>query len=265
MLMRRNFLGTAAAVFGGLFTGGGASAAQAIRTGQKFSRVDLRIRFMTQRDGQPVVRGEEVAAYDWNDDGLITFRAISRSTAPKITRDATYTLAPDYRPLEAFTRIQVDGRYEGSGWFRFEENRVRSETYNRTTGNASRITPIDGKVGGFCAHPVSTDVMLIAAFDQTAKTVRQKLRNVFLNSPDPFGRTGPELAPAGSVMEYGGRETLQTAAGTFETDHYRLFSKEADKEPIEYLWVLPDTCIFIQAKAGGGFNTTYELAEFRAT
>ena len=174
-------------------------------------------------------------------------------------------MAADSRPLEAFTRIQVDGRYEGSGWFRFEENRVRSETFNRTTGNASKVTPIDGRVGAFCAHPVSTDVMFVAAFDQVAKTQRQKLRNVFLNSPDPFGRTGPELAPTNSVMEYAGRETLQTAAGTFETDQYRLYSKDADKDPIEHLWVLPDTCVFIQAKAGGGFNTTYDLVEFHAT
>ena len=235
-----------------------------IEPGISCTQIDLRIRFVTQKNGADVVRGEEVVSYDWNQDGLITYRAISRSFDPKITRDAVYTLDKDYRPRDAYTRIQVNGVYEGAGWFRFDDGAIHTTTHNRLAGERHGTTPIDGKVGAFCAHPVSTDVMFAAAFDHARKGEKQALKNVFLSSPDPFGRTGPELAPAHSAMTYAGREVVTTPAGTFETDHYQLFSTEKAEQPIEYLWVLPGTCVFIQARAGGGFNTKYELVDLKA-
>ncbi len=236
----------------------------AIEPGITCKRIDLRISFVTQKNGADVVRGEEVVSYDWNDDGLITYRAISRSFDPKITRDAVYTLDKDYRPRDAYTRIQVNGQYEGAGWFRFDDGAIHATTHNRIHGDRHSTTKIDGRVGAFCAHPVSTDVMFAAAFDRSRGTQKQALKNIFLSSPDPFGRTGPELAPAHSAMTYAGREVVKTSVGAFETDHYRLFSTEKAEEPIEYLWVLPGTCVFIQARAGGGFNTRYELVELSA-
>src|SRR4051812_38341836 len=98
---------------GGNIMSAGSSSTEAPRPGQAFRRLDLQIQFLTEKDGHTIVRGEEVASYDWNDDSSITFRATSRSSSPKVTRDIIYTLDQNYRPLDAFTRIQVDGHYEG--------------------------------------------------------------------------------------------------------------------------------------------------------
>jgi hypothetical protein len=230
-----------------------------------FQRIELHIRFRTQRDGKSFERGHETASYVFNEDGRITFCASSRSDEPRITRDVIYTLGRDYRPLEAFVRLQVDGRYEGSGWFRFEADSASSETFNHKTGRQSQVTRLTAPVQAFVSHPVTTDVMLAAACDKSRR-FRQPLVGVFTSSADPFGRVGPSLSPSLNLsLEYAGRESLETLAGRFEADRYALFTGLAAKEPVETMWTLADTCVFVHARAGGPFNTEYELVEFRAT
>lgn len=230
-----------------------------------FRHIELRIRFRTQRDGRPFERGLETATYEFNEDGLITYCASSGSDDPRIRRDVIYTLDRDYRPLEAFVRLQVEGRYEGSGWFRFEANAVSSETFNHKTGRQSQVTRLAAPVRAFVSHPVTTDVMLAAAYDKSRRG-RQPLGGVFTSSADPFGRVGPSLSPSSNLsLEYAGRESLETPAGRFEADRYALFTGPAAKEPAETMWTLADTCVFVHARAGGPFNTEYELVEFRAT
>ena len=226
-------------------------------------RIDLRIQFRSERDGKPIIRGTEVVSYDFNDDGSIIFRATSRSDSPQVTRDVVYTLAPNYRPRDAFVRLQVDGRYEGAGWFRFQDGLILSTTQNHQSGGGGGGFKIDGTVTSFCAHPVSTDVLVAAAYEH-AGPKRQTPKNMFLSSPDPFGRTGPVLAESKVALEYVGREALETPAGRFLADHYLLFSTPDAAEPLEDLWAMPDTFVFLQARARGVFNTTYELTEFRA-
>ncbi len=238
----------------------GARPAQAPRQ----RRIDLRIRFMTTRDGRRFERGRETASYDFHDDGLVTYHVSSHSDDPRISRDAVYTLDRRYRPLEAFVRLQVDGRYEGSGWFRFEPGQVGSETFNAARGRESRITRIDAPALAFVAHPVSTDVMLAAAWDRGGPT-RQKLVGAYTSSVDPYGRVGPSLAPSDSWLEYAGRETVQTPAGPLETDRYELFTAADATEPLESMWTLADTCVFVRAQARGQYNTVYELVEYRSS
>jgi hypothetical protein len=227
-------------------------------------RIDLRIRFMTTRDGRTFERGRETASYDFHDDGLITYHVSSHSDDPRISRDAVYTLDRQYRPLEAFVRLQVDGRYEGSGWFRFEPGQVGSETFNAAKGRASQVAKIAAPARAFVAHPVSTDVMLAAAYEPGGAK-RQKLVSVFTSSADPYGRVGPSLAPSDSWLEYAGRETVQTPAGPLPTDRYELFTAAEATEPLESMWTLAGTCVFVRAQARGQYNTVYELVDYRAS
>lgn len=227
-------------------------------------RIDLRIRFMTTRDGRTFERGRETVSYDFHPDGLITYHVNSQSDDPRITRDAIFTLDRAYRPLEAFVRLQVDGRYEGSGWFRFEPTQVSSETFNAAKGRASQTTPIPSAARAFVAHPVSTDVMLAAAYDAGGPK-RQKLIGAFSSSADPYGRVGPTLRAMNPWLEYRGRETVQSPAGPLEADRYELFTSAEGTEPFESLWTLAGTCVFVRAQARGQFNTVYELVEYRAS
>lgn len=271
MIDRRRLLSRGVGVLVGS-TGAAAGTAAAATPGplpvpaptSRQRRIDLRIRFMTTRDGRRFERGRETVSYDFHDDGLITFHVSSHSDDPRISRDAVYTLDRRYRPLEAFVRLQVDGRYEGSGWFRFEAGQVGSETFNAARGRASQVTKLDAPARAFVAHPVSTDVMLAAAWEHGGAK-RQKLVGAFTSSLDPYGRIGPSLAPSDSWLEYPGREMLQSPAGPLETDRYELFTAADAAEPLESMWTLAGTCVFVRAQARGQYDTVYELVEYRAT
>jgi hypothetical protein len=264
--------GAAAAVAAGAAAAGANDAASAAAPGPgpgqapapRQRRIDLRIRFMTTRGGRTFERGRETASYDFHDDGLVTYHVSSHSDDPRISRDAVYTLDRQYRPLEAFVRLQVDGRYEGSGWFRFEPGQVGSETFNAARGRESRVTKLDVPARAFVAHPVSTDVMLAAAWEPGGAK-RQKLIGAYTSSVDPYGRIGPSLAPSDAWLEHAGRETLQTPGGALETDRYELFTAADATEPLESMWTLAGTCVFVRAQARGQYATVYELVEYRAT
>lgn len=266
MIDRRTLLSEGlgmAVTMGGLASVTTAGAATAAAR-QDWRRVELRIRFMTTRDGRTFERGREVASYDFHDDGQVTYHVSSHSDDPRIARDAIYTLGPDWRPREAFVRLQVDGRYEGSGWFRFEPGQVTSETFNAARGRRSEVTKLDVPARSFVAHPVSTDVMLAAAYERGGPR-RQKLPGCYTSSADPYGRVGPSLAPSEVWLEYLGQETLPTPAGAMTADRYELFTAAAATESLETLWTLPGTSLFLRAQARGVYSTVYELVDFRAT
>lgn len=230
-------------------------------------RVRLAIRFVTTRDGADHERGRETAEYDVHDDGHVVVRIHSESDSPSVVRDAIYTLDRDWRPLDCLLRLQTDGRYEGNGWFRFEPDAAYCEGWNARGGRISQRVPLSTPVTAFVAHPVSTDVMLAAAFDRTRGTGMQRVRGVFMSSADPYGRTGPMLAPSDVWVEYRARTTLDTPAGPRPADHYALYLPQGDgpaREPLQELWCLAGTAIFLRAAARGEYRTRYELTRFES-
>lgn len=225
------------------------------------------IRFMTTRDGRIFERGRETADWQFHGDGRVVAHIHSESDSPAVVRDCVYTLGPDWKPLECFLRLQVDGLYEGSGWFHFEPGVATFEGFNSRTGRISQRVALDGAAGALCAHPVTTDAMLVTAFDRSAGPGPQRLMRAFMSSPDPFGRTGPSLAVAATFMERVGIERLATAAGSYEAEHFLIYAGKDGrpaKEPVEEVWVVPGTPLFLRARAGGVFQTTYELTRWDA-
>jgi hypothetical protein len=229
----------------------------------KYRCITGTIHFVAQRDGRPFVRGREWVRYDYAPDGTIDVQAVSTSDDPSVRRTVCYKLARDYRPREAFVRIEADGTHEGSGWFRFSPGRADWHAFNVRDGSSSGSMPIRGEVGGFCAHPVSTDALLCAAYDRTGASTRQTLENVYSSSPDPYGRVGPRLTPESIVLQYAGRESLDTPAGPLSADRYVLSRAEAPDVALQHLWCLADTSVFLRSRAAGTYGTTYELVELQ--
>jgi hypothetical protein len=260
---RRVFLsslgaGAAAAAAGRTAAGDTTASGTATSAGR---HIDLAVQFITERNGGSTVRGRERASYEFNDDGTITFRATSISDSPRVTRDVVYTLDSRFHPLEAFVRLQVDGRHEGSGWFRFEDRIATAETWNATHGRRSQSLELGQRARAFLAHPVSTDALVCAAFDRTASARRQ--RPSFLDSSkDPYGRTGPELSAREADIEFVGETPLTTPRGRFVADHYRLYLAPTDREPLEERWCLAGTFVLLQARAAGAYQTRYELTDW---
>jgi hypothetical protein len=218
-----------------------------------------RIEFVTSRDGRSHVRGREWVRYDRRRDGSVLVHAISVSDAPTVRRDVYYTLASDFRPLEAFVRIEADGAYEGTGWFRFQPGAIEWQAWNARDGASGGRESITGTVGGFCAHPVSTDALLCAAFDRAGPNLRQTLANVYSSSSDPFGRSGPRLVREDLVLERLDSESIATPLGPLPADHFRLTRLDAPDTPLQDLWCLAGTAVFLHGRAAGPYGSEYRL------
>jgi hypothetical protein len=244
------------------------AAGPALRAGARFRSVDTAFRFVTTRDGREIERGRETASYQFHDDGLIGVRIHSESDSPAVIRDAIYTLDARWRPRECLLRIQSDGRHEGSGWFRFEDDVAIFEGWNAKTGRISQQVQLDAPVTALVAHPVTTDAMLAAAYVHgQGGASMQRPRGIWMSSADPYGRTGPLLSPSEPFLDYAGRETIDTPAGPADADHYRLHLAEDGRpaaEPLQDLWCLAGTALLLRAKAGGTYRTRYEPVRLEA-
>ena len=218
-------------------------------------------RFIGRRDGVPYERGRERVLYRHHADGHLSLHASSENAERGVVREALCTVTAAGRPHDAYTRIHLDGAYEGSGWFRFGADFAEAECFNVKTGRSSQRLALSGAVCGFGAHPVSTDLLLCGGYDRGVGGV-QRPPNVFLSSPDHFGRTGPLLAPVVLDVEYVGRETIDTPAGRLDADHWRFPGDDGSAghgHPTEDLWALADTFVLLHAEVGGGIGTTYQL------
>jgi hypothetical protein len=238
------------------------------RAGSAYRAVDTAYRFLAMRDGRTVERGRETASYQFHGDGLIGVRIHSESDSPAVVRDAIYTLDARWRPLECLLRIQSDGHHEGSGWFRFSPDEATFEGWNASTGRVSQRIPLRSPATALVAHPVTTDAMLAAAYDHDrGGPTMQRPAGVYLSSTDPYGRTGPMLAPSDVFLDYGGRETVPTPAGPADADRYLLHLAEGGQpaaEPLQELWCVPGTTLLLRARARGAYRTTYELTRWEA-
>jgi len=218
-------------------------------------------------DGRKVERGREWFMTTWHPDGERTLRAvceIDRGLASDrtVTRDVTYTVDQQRRPLDCFVRLHRDGKFLGTGWFNFRDGIAECETWGLEIGRVSQR--FDGsRPPSFGAHAITCDVTHLERFDHARPAKVQAARSVYLSSPEHDGCSGPMLHPIDFGIEYLGRESITVGAGTFETDHYRFllegsFTRE---HPVEELWVTPDDFICVKVYVGGYMNASFELAE----
>ena len=82
-----------------------------------------RIVYLHQAESPPVERGREWFSYTFHEDGNLTVRSqceIDKGIVEDRTvlRDVVYTVDRDFKPVDGYVRLQLDGAYLGSGWFR---------------------------------------------------------------------------------------------------------------------------------------------------
>jgi hypothetical protein len=112
---------------------------------------------------------------------------------------------------------------------------------------------------------VVTDALLCAAYDRGNPARRQRLGNLFSSSTDPYGRTGPTLVPMAIDIEWFGTVSVETPVGAVDADHYALYPRATDREPLEEIWCLAGTCLLVRARAASVYGTEYVLTEWRGT
>jgi len=229
--------------------------------------INSTVEFLRESDRGALKRGFEQQTYTLHDDNTITLNVVSVALDHGVTRNVVLNLDHHWQPTDSYVRYQVGDRVEGYGWFRFEPNRVVADIVGRDGKHRREQASLGNGKLAFAAHPIATDLTIVAAFDRHAKQQVQHLTNIVLSSSHPFGATGPEIAPVELEVEYLGTESLSLLNQTFDTDHWRILSgndRTGHNHPGEDLWALRDSLVFIHAEIDT-LGYSYNLRSFNDT
>jgi len=161
-------------------------------------------------------RGREYFTITQQPDGTDVMHAHCEiDDAPMVVRDVVAAMDHNTSaPRDCHVRLTVGDEFEGSGWFRFSDQYVECETYNRKDGRITQRIDIASPVQWMQCHPIVGDALLMKAYDRSQGPGKRFLDNVMLSSPDHRGATGPMLFRLGFGIQYVGG-THQRGRGRF--------------------------------------------------
>ena len=212
-------------------------------------------------------RGREYFILSEQSDGTSVLHAHCEiDDAPDVIRDISCAFETEtMRPIDASVRISVGSRYEGSGWFRFEDGVSTCEMHNHQDGRISQKIKHDGPINWFGHHAIFNDGSLSRFFPLDSKPGKRAMTNVMMSSPDHRGATGPLLFPMKFSVVYEKDETITVGAGTFEARKFAITDTAGElpeEHPPYEMWCSRDRQgLFLQGGVGGYMQTWYELVE----
>jgi len=214
-------------------------------------------------------RGREWFAFSYREDGQVTLRAYCEIDDTRVERDVVQSMNQQFHPLDCFVRLHVGGKFLGSGWIRVSEAEAECEVFSTTLGRVHQRVPLTQPVRSLVSHPLASDALLLASFDHARPERIQTWQGGLSTSPLLNGGSGPLLSVQGErSTEYVGAERITTAAGIFDTHHYRLLlDPRPDGKPCSYdIWCTHPDYIFVRGEVRGyltnatGFGH-YELVQ----
>lgn len=216
----------------------------------------IRFKVLYLRDGEEW--GREWNTLTMNRQGVRTMRCLCEMDDRDLLRDVTYTVDRDFRPMDCFNRVTVQGDLVGTGWFRFTDCRVEAETFTAAEGRLSQVLEFPAPPVSFMPHPVALDVWhwVRIAPDPGRITVCEPLPS---SSPTPYGTTGPILAAHRLRARYHGRERVTTRAGTFDCIHAAYL--RPDDSLILDMWCTDDEDRIMVRMDWPPENAAFELVE----
>lgn len=199
-------------------------------------------------------------------DGRLIQRAFCRFARPglDVERDSVMAVDADWRPTDAFVRIETGGLFTGSAWYTFSKDEAACAANTSGEGRITYRRPLNGPFS-FCCHALVGDAWMIAAGDPGTDGTRGPW-DLLTSTVNKSGASGPALAYISYGIERVGRETVTVAAGTFETVHYRCgrtggVAAIADAPFAYHMWVSDDPWRVCVRSAYPGASV-YELASF---
>jgi hypothetical protein len=209
-----------------------------------------------------VEHGRERFHMTFQADGKRTLSAICESDNPPfVLRHVTMTYGADGRPTEAFVRIDLAGKYMGSGWFDLRERYATLEGRKAQGGRLSNRIDLDEPLAFIGCDPIVSDAWHMANYDLSAGPGRQHT-NGLLSSADAAGTTGPMLWALRTGMHFVGPETIEVAAGRFDALHFQIVDTAGQMEeehPPYDIWTTADGDYI--ALRSEGSRKRYELVE----
>ncbi len=215
-------------------------------------------------------RGREYFTLHEQIDGTSVLHAHTEiDDAPDVLRDVTASFeTATMAPIDGFSRLSVGGKFEGCGWFQFDEAHARFNGFNVASGPNSKEIPISERTPWFGHHAIINDGLLSRLFPLEAKPGKISLKNVMMSSPDHRGATGPELFPLNFGIVYVGDETVTVGAGTFEARKFEIVDTAEglpEEHPPYQMWCTKDSRgLFLKGGVEGYMMTWYELVELEA-
>ena len=195
-------------------------------------------------------------------DGTRTMRAICEMDDDRLLRDVVITLAPDWKPRDAFVRLTVNEAFFGSSWFRFTDTLAECEAETVAEGRVSQRFELSSPVKVFGTHPVHSDAWGLNQFQRREPGyVEESEGGVFTSSFLPNGGSGPLLMPAHgrTRRRYVGIEEITVPAGTFKGHHFQFLVQGF--APID-IWATAEDCIPLRLR-WDHLHQTYDLIELR--
>jgi hypothetical protein len=202
--------------------------------------------------------GREFFSMSIQRDGLRTMRAVCEFDAEGITRDVTYTVGPDYRPIECYVRVALESRPVGSGWFRFTDTTAEGEAFTSTEGRFTQLIHVPERVKAFGSHPICSDILRLAHLKAEQPGQRQTLTNCMNSSPLAHGESGPILGLRTYDYTYGGAEKINVGAGTFDCQRFDWAVRPGKTL---CMWTTPDYLPIRMVFPEG--HKTYDLMELK--
>lgn len=217
-------------------------------------------------------RGREWFSVTHRRDGQVTLRAYCEIDDGKVERDVVQTMTSNFAPLDCFVRLHVGGKFLGTGWIRVSGTDAECDVFNATMGRLHQAVKLAAPARSLVSHPLSTDSLLLAAFDRSKPERIQEWDGGISTSPLLDGASGPLVGVGGRrATEYVGPERVTVPAGTFDTHHYRLLmTPKADGTPRSYdIWCTEPDYVFVRGEVRGYLNNKtgfgyYELAEYES-
>ena len=204
--------------------------------------------------------GNEYFSFTRYPDGSRTVRAECHFDDIQLVRDVTLTLGPDWRPRDAYLRVNHLGHSLGSGWFRFGANAAHCHCVDANGDYHEFVRHYTGSVPAFGAHPIVNDGLWTALFDLRRPNETQRLTDCITYSKEAVGNASIAIETFDLDIRYLGEAQLQVPAGRFQC---RSFSVQLlGLEAPFLIWTCSDDYVVVK-ESWAQMPFTYELAEWQ--
>ncbi|PEQ10410.1 hypothetical protein B2G71_22575 [Novosphingobium sp. PC22D] len=186
------------------------------------------------------VRGRERFDIDIRPNGR-TVRAYCIMANGQLTRDASWTLDAEHRPVEAQVRVVRKGELVGATSYRFTDEETHCEALTAALGRVSQVLP--GRRDYVGLHPLVGDGMIAIRVGTANPGVRVEVPSVTC-SYDIEGESSLLALPITIGVTYLGPEEIEVPAGRFAAQHFLL--EWGPDWPPARLWVDPDDYVTLR-------------------
>lgn len=153
-------------------------------------------------------------------DGTRTLRSQCEMDHVNLTRDVTYTVGADFKPIDCFVRVINQDKFVGTGWFRFTDTYAEAEVHTAAEGRTRQRHDTPGRVKLYGSHPIAVDIWKCAHTKMADSGKVQRVDNCMSSSPVENGASGPLLFPKYYEMIYHGPERVSVKSGSYDCQHF---------------------------------------------